>query len=120
MKINSIPSMPVTKTGRTAEASKAVVYKGVDYSMVYDFNYYVNSYPAIRVLYQNDPSGALRHFVEYGMKEGRKACENFDPAVYKANYADVRNAYGNDWKSYYIHFMKAGYAEGRNARTYKK
>ncbi len=120
MKINSIPSMPVTKTGRTAEASEAVVYKGVDYSMVYDFNYYVNSYSAIRVLYQNDPSGALRHFVEYGMKEGRKACENFDPAVYKANYADVRNAYGNDWKSYYIHFMKAGYAEGRNARTYKK
>jgi hypothetical protein len=70
----------------------------------------------VRVLYQTDPKGALAHFVNHGMAEGRQGCENFNVFVYKANYADVRNAYGDDLKQYYLHFMNYGYAEGRSAQ----
>jgi hypothetical protein len=92
------------------------VNKGVDYSKVYDFAYYINRYPDMRVLYANNPAGALQHFVTNGMAEGRQGCENFSPIAYKNNYADLRNAFGNDWKQYYMHFINYGYAEGRNAR----
>ncbi len=98
------------------ESRAAIVNNGKDYSKVYDFAYYINRYPDMRVLYGNDPAGALRHFVNNGMAEGRQASENFNPIVYKNNYADLRNAFGNDWKQYYLHFINYGYAEGRNAR----
>lgn len=97
-------------------ARQAIVNKGVDYSKVYDFAYYINRYPDMRVLYANNPAGALQHFVTNGMAEGRQGCENFSPIAYKNNYADLRNAFGNDWKQYYMHFINYGYAEGRNAR----
>lgn len=97
-------------------ARQAIVNRGTDYSKVYDFAYYINRYPDMRVLYGNNPSGALQHFVSNGMAEGRQGCENFNPIAYKNNYADLRNAFGNDWKQYYMHFINYGYAEGRNAR----
>ena len=97
-------------------ARAAIVNKGVDYSKVYDFAYYINRYPDMRVLYGSNPAGALQHFVSNGMAEGRQGCENFDPIAYKNNYADLRNAFGNDWKQYYLHFINYGYSEGRNAR----
>ena len=97
-------------------AKQAIVNKGVDYSKVYDFAYYINRYPDMRVLYGNNPAGALQHFVTNGMAEGRQGCENFNPIAYKNNYADLRNAFGNDWKQYYLHFINYGYSEGRDAR----
>ncbi|MCR5249976.1 MAG: hypothetical protein K6E50_05160 [Lachnospiraceae bacterium] len=98
------------------EARNAIVNRGTDYSKVYDYAYYINRYPDMRVLYGKDPAGALQHFVQHGMSEGRQGSENFDPIAYKNNYADLRRAYGDDWRQYYIHFMNFGYDEGRNAR----
>ncbi len=100
----------------SSTAKAAIVNRGTDYSKVYDFAYYINRYPDMRVLYGNDPAAALQHFVTYGMAEGRQGCENFSPIAYKRNYADLRNAFGNNWKQYYMHFINFGYAEGRNAR----
>lgn len=93
------------------------VYAGVDYSSVYDFNYYINHYSDVRILYGNNPIAAIQHFVQYGMAEGRQGCENFSVTIYRDNYADLRNAYGNDLKQYYYHFITNGSSEGRNART---
>ncbi|MBR5421871.1 MAG: hypothetical protein IK115_12060 [Lachnospiraceae bacterium] len=115
----TVYSFPAVNTGvaPSKEAKAAIVNRGTDYSKVYDFAYYINRYPDMRVLYQNNPAGALQHFVSFGMSEGRQASENFDPIVYKNNYADLRNAFGDDWKQYYLHFISYGYDEGRNARN---
>ena len=89
---------------------------GVDYSVVYDFNYYINSYSDIMRIYGNDDIGALTHFLNYGMKEGRRASEDFDVNTYANKYTDLRTAFGNNLKSYYLHYINHGKKEGRLAK----
>jgi len=58
------------------KASGITVYNGIDYSSVYDFDYYVSRYPDIAYYFGNDPQGALAHYVTFGISEGRQAREN--------------------------------------------
>lgn len=91
------------------------VYNGVDYSAVYDYNYYLNHYPDLKKLYNWDEAGLLQHFVAYGMSEGRQGCDTFDIAAYRNRYSDLRSAFGDDLKGYYLHYITKGQAEGRIA-----
>ena len=98
-----------------AQSTGAVtVNRGIDYSDVYDFDYYVNKYDDIKKEYGNDPIGALMHFTRYGMKEGRQAKADFIVADYKNGNADLRKAYGDDLKKYYQHYVQFGKGEGRS------
>ena len=97
--------------------SSQTVLNGVDYSPVYNFSYYVSTYPDLEQLYGSDPAGALGHFVQYGMKEGRQGSSSFDVNVYKENYADLRAAFGSDLTKYYMHYIQYGKNKGRNAAT---
>ncbi|MBQ9277901.1 MAG: hypothetical protein IJ224_04620 [Lachnospiraceae bacterium] len=105
--------------GSTASTpgSAPTVYNGVDYSAVYDYNYYINKYGDLRAAFGSNSSAALAHFVNNGMKEGRQACAAFNVQVYKSNYSDLRNAFGNDLRSYYLHYIRNGKKENRNAVT---
>ena len=90
------------------------IYNGIDYSAVYDFNTYVESYDDIYMLFRNDTNGAIEHFVNFGMKELRQASENFDVTSYRNQYADLRAAFGMDnYPAYYYHYLFNGQAEGR-------
>ncbi|MBR1472242.1 MAG: hypothetical protein IJ600_11455 [Lachnospiraceae bacterium] len=111
----SVPAVSDTSYA-SQEVATARVSGGVDYSQVYNFAYYVNRYPDVRVLYQNNPEGALQHFIQCGMPEGRQGSENFNPQVYRNKNADLRNAFGENWTAYYMHFINTGAAEGRKAR----
>ncbi|MCD8110160.1 MAG: vancomycin resistance protein, partial [Clostridiales bacterium] len=57
----------------------------------------------------------LRHFIQYGMREGRQAKSTFNVSVYKSRYADLRKAFGNDLEQYYLHYIRYGRGEGRTA-----
>lgn len=92
-----------------------VLYDGVDYSPVYDFQYYVSHYEDIKEAYGDDEEAAFRHFVESGMSEGRQASENFNVISYIYQYQDLRRVFGNDLKLYYRHYAECGFAEGRIA-----
>jgi len=111
----SIPARTAT-VAPTAEARSAIVYGGVDYSAVFDHAYYINRYPDMRVLFANNPAGALEHFVRYGISEGRQGSENFNVYVYRNYNGDLRNLFGDDLRQYYMHFINCGAAEGRKAR----
>ena len=102
-------------TGGSAIVSPLTVYNGVDYSKVYDFNYYINKYSDMKKYYANDDVGAIKHFVEHGMAEGRQGKAAFELGSYKNSSPDLRKHFGNDNKKYYIHYMNHGYAEGRKA-----
>lgn len=109
------------KEGRQGTGCKTLqgattVYNGVDYSAVYDYNYYTKKYSDIKAAFGDDDIAVLAHFVNYGMSEGRRASEEFDVNVYKQNYSDLRSAFGNDLKSYYMHYMTNGKVEGRTAK----
>ena len=94
----------------------ATVYGGLDYKDVYDANYYVKRYPDLMKAFGYDENRLLKHFMTYGMKEGRQAKADFSVANYKARYKDLRKAYGNNLQSYYVHFIRYGKREGRNGR----
>ena len=101
--------------GCTTLQGAVTVLGGVDYSAVYDYQYYVNKYADIKTAYGYDDLAVLQHFVNYGMKEGRQAKSSFDVNSYRLQYADLRGAYGNDLKSYYTHYINYGRKEGRVA-----
>lgn len=115
VKIYSIPSSASNVT--TNNYSTNTTVNKADFSVVYDYNYYMNTYPDMRVLYSNDRDGALRHFLTVGMAEGRVASPYFNVKVYMNNYPDLRAVYGNNYPQYYQHYINVGYAEGRNAIT---
>lgn len=60
------------------------IYKTIDLSPIYDFNYYISTQPDIAALYANDDAGALKHFAQFGIKEGRKAKASYDASVYES------------------------------------
>lgn len=91
------------------------VYNGIDYSAVYDCNYYVTRYADLYRAFGYNDLALLRHFVNCGMQEGRQAKDNFNVLAYKNRYVDLQSAYGNDLKSYYLHYINRGRREGRNA-----
>lgn len=105
------------KEGRVATrkiAANVMMYDGVDYANVYDFCYYTKRYPDIKAAYGNDPAGALRHFLNYGMKEGRQAESGFNVNIYRSRYADLRAAFGSDLTLYFRHYLRCGKSEGRS------
>ena len=99
------PSTPVSDT----------IYNGVDYAAVYNYDYYVTRYPDVKAAFGSDKAAVLRHFANYGMKEGRQAKSSFDVYSYAYKYADLRHVYGNDLKKYYLHYINYGSMEGRAA-----
>lgn len=90
------------------------IYNGVDYSSVYNADYYLNKYNDVKKAYGNDPTKMLAHFVNYGMDEGRRGIEDFEVYSYRARNTDLRNAYGNNLKKYYMHYIDYGKNEGRD------
>ena len=104
----STPAKPAPKP------TPVTVYDGVDYSSVYNFDYYISHYSDIKEYYGNDPAGALRHFVTWGMGEKRRASESFDPQSYINEYSDLRVAFGSDYKRYFMHYLSYGRREGRH------
>ena len=102
-------------TGITSMQGASTVYNGVNYSSVYDFNYYISKYPDIKAAYGTDETAALAHFVTFGMREGRQAIASFEVNSYKLRYKDLRATYGYDLASYYLHYISFGKAEGRLA-----
>ncbi len=104
---------------RTSEFSQETIthYQGVDYSSVYNFDYYTKKYSDLYTAFGNDPSGAIQHFINFGIKEKRQACEDFNLSAYKNNYVDLRNAFGDNDMAYVRHYIECGKAEKRNAKS---
>jgi len=93
-------------------------YYGVDYSDVYDYEYYMEHNEDLREAFGSNKKAALKHFVTVGMAEGRQGCADFGGRIYKNNYPELQEAFGDDMEKYYIHYMNYGKAEGRNGATY--
>lgn len=106
-------------TGVNTLQNPITTYNGIDYSAVYDYNYYLKKYSDLAKIYTNDDIGLLAHFVNCGMGEGRQAKASFDVFSYRNQYQDLRVAFGNNLKSYYMHYISNGKAEGRKATGVK-
>lgn len=92
------------------------VYNGIDYSAVYNKNYYYANNPDVAKAFGNDSQKLIWHFVTYGMAEGRCAKNDFNAVKYMYGLLndDLRAAYGGDMVKYYEHYMNFGQYEGRS------
>lgn len=87
----------------------------LDYSLVFDSAYYSSHYADLKAAFGTAREWLLKHFMEYGMREGRQANETFNVLAYRERYADLQAAFGEDLPMYYIHYMQYGFREGRNS-----
>ncbi len=90
---------------------KGYYHNGVDYSYVFDPDYYLKSYPDLANTVGTNNKDLFIHFITIGMRECRKGSRNFDALVYKINNLDLD--FGNDWYRYYRHFCEIGRLEDR-------
>jgi len=102
-----------TCVGEVAPEGPVTVYNGVDYSKVYDYDYYIEHNPDVKKAFGSDSAACLKHFVLHGMAEGRQAIATFNVSVYKDLNKDLSKAFGDDLAKYYMHYITQGYKEGR-------
>jgi len=96
------------------EETKTYIAGGLDYSPIFDPEYYLSRYPDLRAAFGDNYELAFEHFLTFGANEFRQASASFDPYVYRARYADLRNAFGGSGILYYQHYLIHGIQEGRS------
>lgn len=93
------------------------VYNGVDYSAIYDYDYYSTKYSDIKAVFGSNKRAALQHFLTFGINEGRQGNAEFNVQYYRNRYVDLRSTFGYDLRSYYTHYVYCGKNEKRDAKT---
>ena len=81
---------------------------------LFDPEYYAATYADVKAAFGNDAEVLYRHYLEYGIQEGRAGSSVFDVRAYRARYQDLEAAYGDDWEAYFQHYLTCGIQEGRN------
>lgn len=99
--------------GATLDPGPTTWYKGKDYQLVYDYDYYIKRHPELEELYEGDDELVLKHFVKCGIPEGHQAKKNFNVKKYRAKNKDLRKKYKVNYKKYINHYLKTGYKQGR-------
>ena len=90
---------------------------GLDYSLVFNPEYYYNNYPDLQRALGYNESRLFEHFLNCGIKEGRNGSEEFNVFYYKNRYADLCGTFGNNLELYYKHYIACGYNEGRQGNS---
>lgn len=99
----------------TAGIEPNLVVDGIDYSKVYNYDFYTNKYADVKKAFESDKQSTFDHFLNHGMKEARQGNEDFILSIYKSNYPDLRAAFGEDLPKYYQHYVTNGIKEKRVA-----
>ncbi len=100
--------------GNAPTPEPSYFYWGVDFSPVFNPDFYADKYEDLRNAFGYDHNALWTHFITYGMYEFRQASAEFNPTVYYTNYEDLRKAYGDNKPLYYWHYCYFGKAEGRS------
>lgn len=90
---------------------KGFYHDGVDYSYVFDPEYYKKEYPNIVDTVGSSNGALFEYFINFGMSKGQKGNANFDVYIYRANSPDL--ILGNQWSDYYRHYCTVGRLENR-------
>lgn len=80
---------------------------------VFDAKYYADTYPDLKAAYGYDEAALYKHYMQFGLAEGRVGSPDFNVAGYRKANPDLEAAFGNDWDAYVNHYFKFGKAEGR-------
>ena len=81
------------------------IYNGLNYASIFDAEFYAKSNPDVAGRY-NTKGLLFNHFINYGMKEGRKPSVNFDIYEYKDIHPELKEEFGDDILAYYEYYLK--------------
>ena len=96
---------------------KKILKKDLQFwSPVFDADYYAEHNEDIAKAIGTDKKKLLKHFIKYGMYEGRIANSTFDVNVYINYNQDVVDYCKTDMRLYYLHYIMNGKEEKRRAR----
>lgn len=84
-------------------------------NLTFDADYYYNTNLDLQVALGYDYNKLYRHYLDFGLAEGRSGSAEFNCQIYRNNYPDLQSAFGNDLYSICVHYEQNGKAEGRNA-----
>lgn len=77
-----------------------------DWSLVFDADYYMNTFPMLAMLYNYDEDLLLVHFQTVGIHEGRQGSADFNVSAYATNAdSELYDAFGHNFEGYYIYYM---------------
>ena len=87
-----------------------------DFTTVFNADFYYNLYPDLQATIGKDADALLKHFIEFGMKEGRVGNATFNVKAYMKNNPDLVGLMKSyDLTYYYKHYANYGLKEGRVA-----
>lgn len=97
----------------------SLVYNGIDYTPVFDAQYYADNWADLKAAFGYDSAKLFNHYVTCGFKEYRQASAEFNVQKYASRYEDLRKAFGplspNTSAKYINHYIQNGKKEGRIA-----
>ena len=77
-----------------------------DWSLVFDADYYMDTFPMLAMLYNYDEDLLLVHFQTVGIHEGRQGSADFNVSAYATNAdSELYDAFGRNFEGYYIYYM---------------
>ena len=82
-------------------------------NLIFDARYYADSYADLKAAFGYNESALRNHWLNSGIREGRRASIIFDAKYYLNNNDDLKKAYGNDLQGAYNHFVDCGWKEER-------
>ncbi len=82
-------------------------------SQVFDPEYYRAAHSDLKNAFGSDEAKLYKHFIEFGVSEGRQAHPAFDIKYYVSQNSDLKNAFGTNYEKAMNHFVTNGYKEGR-------
>lgn len=86
--------MRPVRTERGSTRQDITEIDGTDWAPVYDYDYYLANNPDVAERYGGDYMLTLRHFVRYGIGEGRQGCAFFNVEAYKYYNPDLVRRFG--------------------------
>ncbi len=84
---------------------------------VFNAKYYADQYPDLYDAFGYNETLLYRHFLRYGLKEGRVMNPVIDIVKYRDSYQDLNDAFGNNWDAYVQHYIEYGIKEKRDNGT---
>ena len=82
-------------------------------TLVFDATYYSNAHADLKNAFGTDAAKLYQHFLDYGIKEGRRAHPTFDIKCYLSENPDLKSAFGTDYLKGMKHYIEFGHKEIR-------
>ena len=88
-----------------------------DWSLVFDADYYMDTFPMLALQYHYDEDLLLEHFQTVGIHEGRQGSANFNVKAYMKNGKRATfDTFGGNLEGYYFYYM-LNYDSEKNVNT---